>query len=165
MNVELPEKRYYSIGEVAKAFDVNASLIRFWEKEFKTLSPKKSANGKRKYTSDDIIIIKQIFFLLKEKGFTIEGAKTYIKEAKKKPMNSFEIIEKLNEINLKWLILAYNNSKNKTSFFLESFNKLAGTYDLKKQIIEGKNEKQIKKSWKSDLKKFNNIRVKYLLYD
>ena len=73
--------------------------------------------------------------------------------------------EKLNEINLKWLILAYNKSKNKTSFFLESFNKLAGTYDLKKQIIEGKNEKQIKKSWKSDLKKFNNIRVKYLLYD
>ena len=41
MNVELPEKRYYSIGEVSKAFDVNASLIRFWEKEFKTLSPKK----------------------------------------------------------------------------------------------------------------------------
>ena len=47
MNVELPEKRYYSIGEVSKAFDVNASLIRFWEKEFKTLSPKKSTNGKR----------------------------------------------------------------------------------------------------------------------
>ena len=67
------------------------------------LSPKKSANGKRKYTSDDIIIIKQIFFLLKEKGFTIEGAKTYIKEAKKKPMNSFEIIEKLNEIKSRLL--------------------------------------------------------------
>ena len=103
MNVELPEKRYYSIGEVAKAFEVNTSLIRFWEKEFKTLSPKKSANGKRKYTSDDIIIIKQIFFLLKEKGYTIEGAKTYIKEAKKKPMNSFEIIEKLNEIKSRLL--------------------------------------------------------------
>lgn len=73
--------------------------------------------------------------------------------------------EKLNEINLKWLILAYNNSENKTSFFLESFDKLAGTYDLKKQIIDGRNEKQIKKSWKGDLKKFNTIRGKYLLYD
>lgn len=103
MNVELPEKRYYSIGEVSKAFNVNASLIRFWEKEFKTLSPKKSTNCKRRYTSDDIIIIKQIFFLLKEKGYTIEGAKTYIKEAKKKPMNSFEIIEKLNEIKSRLL--------------------------------------------------------------
>ena len=103
MNVELPEKRYYSIGEVSKAFEVNASLIRFWEKEFKTLNPKKSTNGKRRYTSDDITIIKQIFFLLKEKGYTIEGAKTYIKEAKKKPMNSFEIIEKLNEIKSRLL--------------------------------------------------------------
>ena len=55
MDVELPKKRYYSIGEVAKAFDVNASLIRFWEKEFKSLSPKKSANGKRKYTSVGIV--------------------------------------------------------------------------------------------------------------
>ena len=73
--------------------------------------------------------------------------------------------KKLNEISLKWLILAYNNSENKTSFFLESFDKLAGTYDLKKQIIGGVNEKQIKKSWKSDLKKFNDIRAKYLLYD
>ena len=48
MNIELPEKRYYSIGEVAKAFNVNTSLIRFWEKEFKALSPKKSTNAKKK---------------------------------------------------------------------------------------------------------------------
>ena len=98
MNIELPEKRYYSIGEVAKAFNVNTSLIRFWEKEFKALSPKKSTNGKRKFTAEDITSMKQIFFLLKEKGYTIEGAKAYIKEAKKKPMNNFEIVEKLNEI-------------------------------------------------------------------
>ena len=103
MNVELPEKRYYSIGELAKAFKVNTSLIRFWEKEFKNLNPKKSSNGKRKYTSEDIATLKQIYFLLKEKGYTIEGAKTYIKEAKKKPMNSFEIIEKLNEIKSRLL--------------------------------------------------------------
>ena len=98
MNIDLPEKRYYSIGEVAKAFNVNTSLIRFWEKEFKALSPKKNTNGKRQFTSENITSIKQIFFLLKEKGYTIEGAKTYIKEAKKKPMNNFEIVAKLNEI-------------------------------------------------------------------
>ena len=98
MNVELPEKRYYSIGELANAFNVNTSLIRFWEKEFKSLSPKKNTSGKRKYTSEDVASLKQIFYLLKDKGFTIEGAKTYIREAKKKPMNNFEIIEKLNEI-------------------------------------------------------------------
>jgi len=118
MNVELPEKRYYSIGEVAKAFDVNASLIRFWEKEFKNLSPKKSANGKRKFTSEDIIIIKQIFFLLKEKGYTIEGAKAYIREAKKKPMNSFEIIEKLNEIKSRLLKI----KKRTINLFLSHIN-------------------------------------------
>lgn len=73
--------------------------------------------------------------------------------------------KKLSEINLKWLILAYKNSKNKTSFFLESFDKLAGTYELKKQIIGGKTEKQIKKSWIGDLEKFNAVRAKYLLYD
>ena len=60
--------------------------------------PKKNTNGKRKYTSEDVASLKQIFYLLKDKGFTIEGAKTYIREAKKKPMNNFEIIEKLNEI-------------------------------------------------------------------
>ena len=73
--------------------------------------------------------------------------------------------KKLSEINLKWLILAYKNSKNKTSFFLESFDKLAGTYELKKQIIDGINEEQIKRSWKNDLKKFKTVRAKYLLYN
>jgi uncharacterized protein YbbC (DUF1343 family) len=73
--------------------------------------------------------------------------------------------KKLSEINLKWIILAYKNSKNKTSFFLESFDKLAGTYELKKQIIDGINEEQIKRSWKNDLKKFKTVRAKYLLYN
>ena len=50
MHVNLPEKRYYSIGEVAKAFDVNPSLLRFWEKEFEEIKPKKKQSGNRKYT-------------------------------------------------------------------------------------------------------------------
>ena len=75
------------------------------------------------------------------------------------------LINKNKNRYVKRLILAYKNSKNKTSFFLESFDKLAGTYELKKQIIDGTNEKQIKKSWENDLEKFKTVRAKYLLYN
>ena len=100
MNVELPEKRYYSIGEVSKAFDVNASLIRFWEQEFKILNPKKNSRGNRKFTSKDIENFNKIYFLLKEKGYTIQGAKDYIKN-NKKSLGRLEIITKLNFIKTK----------------------------------------------------------------
>ena len=80
MHVELPEKRYYKIGEVAKAFDVNASLIRFWEKEFEIIQPKKNAKGNRLFTQKDIHNFKLIFNLVKERGFTLDGAKQKLKE-------------------------------------------------------------------------------------
>ncbi|WP_298895671.1 MerR family transcriptional regulator [uncultured Psychroserpens sp.] len=95
MHIELPEKRYYGIGEVAKAFNVNTSLIRFWEKEFDVLKPKKNAKGNRKFTPDDIKNLKFIYHLVKERGFTLEGAKTHLKEGKKQSLNTYEIIEKL----------------------------------------------------------------------
>ncbi|GAA0740539.1 MULTISPECIES: MerR family transcriptional regulator [Flavobacteriaceae] len=98
MHIELPEKRYYGIGEVAKAFDVNASLIRFWEKEFDILKPKKNAKGNRKFTPEDIKNLKFIYHLVKERGFTLEGAKTHLKEEKKKSLSNFEIISKLEAI-------------------------------------------------------------------
>ena len=95
MHIELPEKRYYGIGEVAKAFNVNTSLIRFWEKEFEVLKPKKNAKGNRKFTPDDIKNLKLIYHLVKERGFTLEGAKTHLKEEKHKTLSNFEIISKL----------------------------------------------------------------------
>ncbi|WP_223548657.1 MerR family transcriptional regulator [Aestuariivivens sp. NBU2969] len=98
MYIELPEKRYYSIGEVAKAFNVNTSLIRFWEKEFDVLKPKKNAKGNRKFTPEDIENLKFIFYLVKERGFTLEGAKIHLKEEKKETLNNFEIISKLEGI-------------------------------------------------------------------
>jgi len=98
MQVELPEKRYYGIGEVAKAFDVNTSLIRFWEKEFDALKPKKNAKGNRKFTPDDIKNLKLIYHLVKERGFTLEGAKTHLKENRKKTLDNFEIIDKLEKV-------------------------------------------------------------------
>ncbi|TXE15742.1 MerR family transcriptional regulator [Psychroserpens burtonensis] len=98
MYINIPEKRYYGIGEVAKAFGVNTSLIRFWEKEFDILKPKKNAKGNRKFTPEDIKNLKFIYHLVKERGFTLEGAKTHLKEGKKQSLDTFEIIEKLEGI-------------------------------------------------------------------
>lgn len=98
MHIELPEKRYYNIGELAKAFGVNASLIRFWEKEFDILKPKKNAKGNRKFTQEDVKNLKFIYHLVKERGFTLEGAKIHLKEEKKKSLSKFEIISKLESV-------------------------------------------------------------------
>lgn len=103
MHIDLPEKRYYGIGEVASAFKVNTSLIRFWEKEFDVLKPKKNAKGNRKFTPEDIKNLQFIYHLVKERGFTLEGAKTHLKEEKQKSLETFEIINKLEGIKAQLL--------------------------------------------------------------
>ena len=101
MHVDLPEEKlYYSIGEVAKAFDVNTSLIRFWDKEFDILKPKKNAKGNRMFTPEDVKNLQLIYHLVKERGFTLEGAKTHLKEGQKKTLDKFEIISKLENIRV-----------------------------------------------------------------
>ncbi|WP_333696393.1 MerR family transcriptional regulator [Flavobacterium sp.] len=98
MHINLPEKRYYSIGELAKAFQVNASLIRFWDNEFDILKPKKNAKGNRMFTPEDVKNLQLIYHLVKERGFTLEGAKIHLKEGQKKTLDKFEIIAKLEGI-------------------------------------------------------------------
>lgn len=98
MHIDLPDKMYYSIGEVAEAFDVNASLLRFWEKEFDMIKPKKNAKGNRKFTKEDIKNLRFIYHLVKERGFTLQGAKTHLKENKKESLDNFQIIKKLESI-------------------------------------------------------------------
>tara|TARA_B100000767_G_scaffold273952_1_gene305565 strand:- start:2199 stop:2528 length:330 start_codon:yes stop_codon:yes gene_type:complete len=98
MKKYLPEKRYYTIGEVAKAFDVNTSLLRYWEKEFKEIQPKKKSNGVRKYTPGDVKNIKIIFHLLKEKGMTIEGTKKQLKVSKSSEEAKMDILKNLQKI-------------------------------------------------------------------
>lgn len=71
-------KLYYTIGEVADKFGVNTSLIRFWEKEFPTLIPKKNDNGKRLYTKNDLENLQLVYNLVKIEGYTLEGAKKII---------------------------------------------------------------------------------------
>jgi DNA-binding transcriptional MerR regulator len=98
MHVDLPEKRYYSIGEIAKAFDVNPSLLRFWEKEFKEINPKKKKGGFRKYTPEDVVTLQKIHHLLKEKGLTIEGAKKQLKLKDLAEDKNLVVIQKLEQL-------------------------------------------------------------------
>ncbi len=98
MHINLPEKRYYKIGEVAKAFDVNTSLIRFWEGEFDIINPKKNAKGNRLFTVEDIENFKLIYNLVKERGFTLEGAKQKLKQNPDKLIENHEIISRLEGI-------------------------------------------------------------------
>lgn len=92
------EKLYYSIGEVADMFNVNTSLIRFWEKEFDIIKPKKNKKGNRLFTQKDIDNFHLIFHLVKEKGMTLKGAQKMLKENKDEQEHDFEIIKSLEEI-------------------------------------------------------------------
>ena len=92
------EKLYYSIGEVADMLNVNTSLLRYWEKEFEVLKPKKTAKGDRLFTKKDIEKIKLIFHLVREKGFTIEGARIQLKSKFEDSQKKFRINEKLQKI-------------------------------------------------------------------
>jgi DNA-binding transcriptional MerR regulator len=103
---EETEKLYYSISEVSEMFELNASTLRFWEKEFDVLKPTKNKKGNRLFTKKDIDNIAQIVNLVKSKGFTIQGAKEQFKsKSNLKPSNEInaEVIEKLNKIKEKLL--------------------------------------------------------------
>ena len=92
------EKIYYSIGEVAELFEVNPSLIRFWENEFDFLSPQKNKKGNRLFTKEDINKIRIIYHLVKEKGYTLQGAREKIKRNKEDVEKQVEIIDSLQRI-------------------------------------------------------------------
>ena len=100
-------KLYYSIGEVAKMYDVNTSLIRFWEKEFDIIKPKKNKKGNRLFTPSDIENFNKIYDLVKVKGFTLDGAKKELKEKKtgrdtiSNPNQSEEVVLMLKDMKLK----------------------------------------------------------------
>ena len=92
------EKLYYSIGEVADIFEVNVSLIRFWEKEFDILKPKKNKKGNRMFKTKDLDNLKIIYHLVKERGYTLEGAKKKLKENKEDTINNIQIVNRLKDI-------------------------------------------------------------------
>lgn len=92
------EKLYYSIGEVSKLFDISRSLIRYWESEFEILKPHKNGKGERKFTKKNIEQLSIIYHLVKEKGFTLKGAKAEIESNKTKLEKKHQALKKLNEL-------------------------------------------------------------------
>ncbi|MEH0007461.1 MAG: MerR family transcriptional regulator [Flavobacteriales bacterium] len=97
MDLNLPRgKCYYTIGEVAEAMGVNASLLRFWEKEFEMVKPKKNKRGKRFYAAADIERLKRIHELVRESGFTLAGARQKLK--RRKSLSTMELISKLDAV-------------------------------------------------------------------
>ena len=101
--LEIPEdeilfkKTYYSIGDVSKMFNENASLIRYWENEFDILKPKKNAKGDRFFRPEDVKNLKLIHHLLRERKYTIEGAKEFLKN-NKTAAEKFEMIRSLQKL-------------------------------------------------------------------
>jgi len=91
-------KLYYSIGEVAEMFKVSASLLRFWESEFDILNPKKNRNGVRLFTQEDISNLKIIYHLVKERGFTLEGAKKKLRANPQDTIRNAEVIQSLKKL-------------------------------------------------------------------
>ncbi len=92
------EKLFYSISEVAAMFNVNQSNLRFWEKEFKQLSPKRNAKGTRFYSPEDIQIIKQIIYLVSEQKLTLDGARRKLSQKKDVVAKQQEVVERLKAI-------------------------------------------------------------------
>jgi DNA-binding transcriptional MerR regulator len=92
------EKKYYSIGEVAEQLDVATSLIRFWESEFDIIKPKKNRKGNRQFTKEDIENVKLIYHLVKERGFTLQGAKDLLKNNTNPIKDRMSLIDSLKEI-------------------------------------------------------------------
>lgn len=91
-------KLYYSIGEVAEILKVTTSMIRFWENSFDILKPKKNKKGDRLFTQKEIDILKLIYHLVKERGFTLEGAKKKLKQNRKDSVKNFEVVDSLKKI-------------------------------------------------------------------
>ena len=94
-------KLYYSIGEVAEMFDVSKSLIRYWEGEFSFLKPHKNSKGDRRFTKQNIEQLDLIYHLVKERGFTLEGAKQELTAAKSRKKKKQELIKKLESLKKK----------------------------------------------------------------
>ena len=92
------QKRYYTISEVSKDLGVNASLIRFWEKEFPQIKPKKGKKGNRLFTPKDLAQLKEVYHLVKQKGFTLEGARNSLKNGGSTDSQHLEVSLKLKSI-------------------------------------------------------------------
>jgi Predicted transcriptional regulators len=98
-------KLFYSISEVAQMFNVNESLLRFWEREFEIIKPKKNEKGTRQYRKEDVETIRLIYHLVKEKGMTLQGARQKMKDNKEDVAQNYEVITRLQGIKDELLMM------------------------------------------------------------
>lgn len=98
LNIDKNLKLYYSISEVAEMFGVNESLLRYWEKEFPQLCPKKAGRGVRQYRKEDVETVKLIYHLVKERGMTLPGARQRLRDNKEATLRNYEIVDRLKTI-------------------------------------------------------------------
>ena len=99
MDTEKKQKRiYYTIGDVAEYFGVNESTLRYWEDEFDIITPRRSSRGVRFYNQEDIDNVRLVYYLLKEKGLTLAGAKKQLRENRSGVIRSNEIISRLKSV-------------------------------------------------------------------
>ena len=105
--IQFNDKRlYHSIQEVADHFAENISTIRFWEKEFDNINPKKSAGGTRQYTKEDVKQLEIVYHLVREKGLKIEGARQELKSKKDDIERRAMVLDKLQELKKELLLLS-----------------------------------------------------------
>ncbi len=122
-------KLYYSIGEVARMFNVNESTLRFWEKEFNILKPRKTEKGTRTYKQEDIDKVRLIYHLLKERGMTVAGARQRLKDNKETTIQREEIVNRLKHVKKELLAMRDAFSD------LEASKAAGGEQEISKQNI------------------------------
>lgn len=102
---EYPKKQFYSISEVAEIVGTNESTLRFWEREFKEIKPRRASRGIRLYSNADLQIVKLIYHLVKEKGLTLDGAKKRLKENSAKENSVMEVMNRLKDVRAELLAI------------------------------------------------------------
>lgn len=98
LNKDKNQRLYFSISEVAQMFDINESTLRFWEKEFDIIQPRKTTKGTRFYKQEDIDAVRLVFHLVKERGMTLAGARQKLKDNRETTVRQEEIVNRLKQI-------------------------------------------------------------------
>jgi len=136
------EKLYYTIGEVAKMFDVNTSHIRFWSKQFDVIKPATNKKGNRLYTQSDIDNFKKIYHLVKEKGFTLKGAKVELKTEKLKNPRLLDTMKPVEKLKLESIPVVEPElfSSPMQNDFVEKIAVMNSLQKIRKSLVEMQRE-------------------------
>lgn len=128
---EYPKKQFYSISEVAEIVGTNESTLRFWEREFKEIKPRRASRGIRLYSNSDLQVVKLIYHLVKEKGLTLDGAKKRLKENSAKENSVMDVINRLKEVRAELMAI-----RNYIDFLETKERERASQKEAKKAVVE-----------------------------